>query len=55
MTLLYVTLSVFPLIKVGSQASFTAKISGVVITANVIGAGVFLIAERRLRRANTFP
>ena len=55
MTLLYVTLSVFPIIKVGSQASFTAKISGVVIIANVIGAGIFLIAERRLRRANTFP
>ena len=53
MTLLYVTLSVFPIINVGSQASFAAKISGVIITANIIGAGIFLIAERRRRRANT--
>lgn len=53
MTLLYVTLSVFPIVEVGSQASFTAKISGVIITANVIGAGIFLIAESRRRSANT--
>jgi amino acid transporter len=47
MTLLYVTLSVFPIIEVSSWASFTAKISGVIIAANMIGAAIFIMAERR--------
>jgi len=47
MTLLYVTLSVFPIIQVESQATFTAKISGVIIGANIIGAVIFILAEKR--------
>ncbi|HZS10449.1 MAG TPA: APC family permease [Blastocatellia bacterium] len=47
MTVLYVALSVFPIIQVGSQLSFTAKISTVIIAANVIGVLIFFIAERR--------
>lgn len=47
MTLLYVTLSVFPIVKVGSESSFTAKISGVIVTANLIGVAIFLIAKRK--------
>jgi glutamate:GABA antiporter len=49
MTLLYVVVSVFPIVQVKSQASFTAKVSGVIIAANVIGAAIFLFAERRTR------
>lgn len=47
MTLLYVTLSVFPIIQVTSQASFTAKITTVIVTANIAGAAIFIFAERR--------
>jgi len=49
MTLLYVVVSVFPIVQVKSQASFTAKVSGVIIAANLIGAAIFLLAERRRR------
>ena len=49
MTLLYVVVSVFPIVQVKSQASFTAKVSGVIIAANIIGAAIFLFAERRRR------
>lgn len=51
MTLLYIVLSVFPIIDVGSRFWFTAKISGVVILGNVAGAGILWIAERRKRAA----
>jgi hypothetical protein len=47
MTLLYVMLSIFPIIDVGSTFWFTAKISGVVILGNVVGVAIFEIAERR--------
>lgn len=47
MTLLYVVLSVFPIVQVKSQASFTVKISGVIIAANIVGAVIFFLAERR--------
>ena len=47
MTLLYVVLSVFPIIEVNSRAWFIAKISGVVILGNLVGVAIFEIAERR--------
>jgi hypothetical protein len=50
MTLLYVVVSVFPIVEVKSQASFTAKVGGVIIAANVIGAAIFLLAEKRRKR-----
>jgi len=49
MTLLYVALSIFPIIRVESQASFTAKISTVIVAANILGVSLFLLAERRRR------
>jgi glutamate:GABA antiporter len=49
MTLLYVVVSVFPIVQVKSQASFTVKVSGVIIAANIVGAAIFLFAERRRR------
>jgi hypothetical protein len=55
MTLLYVALSVFPIVKVESQLVFAIKIASVIITANIIGAALFVIAERRRKasRAKT--
>ncbi len=47
MTILYVTLSVFPIIKVESVATFAFKISTVIVVANLIGVGVFVGARRR--------
>ena len=47
MTILYVTLSVFPIIKVESVATFAFKISTVIVVANLIGVGVFVSARRR--------
>jgi hypothetical protein len=47
MTLLYVVLSVFPIIPVGSRLSFTAKIIGMVVLANLIGFAIFVVELRR--------
>ena len=37
--------------------TFTAKVSGVIIAANLVGAAIFLLAEkrRRSRRADAAP
>jgi amino acid transporter len=50
MTLLYVVLSVFPIIEVGDRFWFTAKIGGVVILGNLVGIAILAIAERRKAR-----
>jgi glutamate:GABA antiporter len=50
MTLLYVTLSVFPIIDVKSNFSFTFKITAVIIAANIVGAGIFAAARARRER-----
>jgi hypothetical protein len=46
-TLLYVVLSIFPIIDVASWWSFAMKISGVVIGLNLAGAALFWSARRR--------
>lgn len=46
-TMLYVVLSIFPIVDVVSWLSFAAKISGVVILLNLVGAGLFVAARRR--------
>ncbi|HEY4307390.1 MAG TPA: APC family permease [Gemmatimonadaceae bacterium] len=46
-TLLYVILSIFPIIDVESWTSFAVKISGVVIGLNLVGAALFYNARRR--------
>jgi glutamate:GABA antiporter len=51
MTLLYVLLSVFPIIQVESWRSFTGKICGVIVLANLVGISIFHLAERRRRRS----
>ena len=49
MTVLYVVLAVFPIIKVESVAVFAAKISLVIVLANLVGIGILESARRRLR------
>lgn len=46
MTLLYVILSVFPIIAVASVATFALKISLVILAANVLGAAIFVAGRR---------
>ena len=46
-TMLYVVLSIFPIIDVSSWLSFAAKISGVVIALNLLGVLLYLGAERQ--------
>jgi amino acid transporter len=46
-TLLYCVLSVFPIIDVASWLSFSLKIITVIVVANLIGAAIYLAAERR--------
>jgi amino acid transporter len=50
MTLLYVTLSIFPIIDVKSGFAFTFKISAVIISANIVGAGILVMAKRKRSR-----
>jgi len=47
MTLLYVALSVFPIITVTSVASFALKISLVILAANLLGIAILASARRR--------
>jgi amino acid transporter len=46
-TLLYVVLSIFPIIDVASWMTFAMKISGVVVGLNLVGAALFYAARRR--------
>lgn len=48
-TLLYVVLSIFPIITVRSWFTFAAKISGVVVGLNLLGAGIYFAARRPRR------
>jgi amino acid transporter len=47
MTLLYVALSIFPIVEVGSRGSFTAKICAVILVGNIVGIAIFELARRR--------
>jgi hypothetical protein len=49
MTLLYVALSIFPIVEVGSSALFTSKICGVIAAGNIMGIAIFELARRRTR------
>jgi amino acid transporter len=46
-TILYSVLSIFPIIDVPSWQLFAVKVSGVVIGANLLGAGIYAAARRR--------
>ncbi len=47
MTLLYIVLSVFPIIKVESVAAFATKITVVIVSANLLGWAILRSARRR--------
>ena len=47
MTMLYIALSVFPIIKVDSVAIFALKITSVIVVANLVGVGILVAARRR--------
>jgi amino acid transporter len=51
-TVLYSILSIFPIIDVPSWQMFAVKVGGVVVGANVLGAGVYALAGRRARVAS---
>jgi hypothetical protein len=50
MTLLYIALSVFPIIKVASVTVFALKITSVIVVANAVGIGIYLSSKRRTAR-----
>ncbi len=49
MTLLYVTLSIFPIVKVADSSSFTIKITLLILGANAAIAGAYMLARKRVR------
>jgi len=49
MTLLYVALSISPIIQVSSRASFALKIGGLIVLANLLGLTIFVVVGRRRR------
>jgi len=51
MTLLYVALSIFPIVEVGSRALFTAKICAVIVAGNAVGIAIFELARRRVNQS----
>jgi amino acid transporter len=51
MTLLYVALSVVPIIEVESRGLFALKISGLIVVTNILGLGIYLAARRRRESA----
>lgn len=47
MTILYVSLAIFPIIDVTSSSSFTVKVATLILLMNAIGAAIFWNAKRR--------
>jgi glutamate:GABA antiporter len=47
MTALYISLSVLPIIPVGSRTIFALKIAGLIIVTNLLGLGLFASGRRR--------
>jgi hypothetical protein len=47
MTILYISLSVLPIIPVGSRTIFAIKIVGLIVVTNFVGVAFFLSARRR--------
>jgi hypothetical protein len=46
-TLLFVVLSIFPVIRVESQSRYSLKIAGVVLGANLLGWMIYRAGQRR--------
>jgi amino acid transporter len=52
MTLLYVALSIVPIIQVESRLMFAVKLGGLIVVTNLIGLVIFLAAKRRTPKPN---
>lgn len=50
-TLAFILLAVFPIVRVESRAAFAAKVSGVVLGANAVGAALYVAGRRRARES----
>ena len=50
MTVLYVTLSVLPIIPVGSRTLFALKITGLIVVTNLAGLALYAAGRRRRHR-----
>jgi amino acid transporter len=50
MTVLYIVLSVVPIIEVKSVATFAFKVSSVIVVMNLVGIGILVAARRRAAR-----
>jgi hypothetical protein len=48
MTVLFIVLSIFPIVTVKSNASYAAKVGGIVIAINAAGALFFWRAQKRI-------
>jgi hypothetical protein len=46
-SLIYCVFSVFPIIEVASWQQFAAKIIAVLVVANLIGTGIYIVGRRR--------
>ncbi len=55
MTLLYVALSIVPIIQVESGVMFAAKIGGLIVITNILGLAIFVVVGRRRREAQVEP
>jgi len=51
MTLLYVALSIIPIIQVESRLMFAVKIGGLIVIANILGVAIFAAVGRRRQAA----
>ena len=52
-TVLYVVLSLFPIIQVASVGGFALKISAVIVLLNLVGVGILVAGKRRARLIET--
>jgi hypothetical protein len=55
MTALYVTLSVLPIIPVGSRTIFALKITGLIVIANGVGLAFYATGRRRAYSSRSAP
>ncbi|HET7618801.1 MAG TPA: APC family permease [Vicinamibacterales bacterium] len=55
MTALYVTLSVLPIIPVGSRTVFALKITGLIVVTNAVGMVFYATGRRRARLSQRVP
>ena len=49
MTLLFVALSIVPIVQVESRLLFAAKLAALIVVTNIIGLAIFLGKRRRCR------